>query len=70
VERWKPEVVQGLALVLHLEEQQDYGQGGREGREESKSQLERVLGFFFFKWKQDYRTLSPTKGIFHLLLSD
>jgi hypothetical protein len=39
-------------------------------REESKSQLEGVLGFFslsffsFVKWKQDYRSLSPTEGIF------
>jgi hypothetical protein len=40
-----------------------------EGREEIKSQLERGFGFFclFFKWKQDYRTLSPTEGIFYLL---
>jgi hypothetical protein len=64
----------GAALVPELEEQQGYGGGGRE---ESKSQLEGVLSFlsflsFFlsFKWKQDYRTLSPTEGIFHLLLSD
>jgi hypothetical protein len=53
------------------------GGGGRVGREreESKSQLEGVFFFFlsfflFFKWNEDYRTLSPTEGIFHLLLSD
>jgi hypothetical protein len=47
----------------------------RKGREESKSQLEGVsflvvFCLFFFKWKQNYGTLSPTEGIFHLLLSD
>jgi hypothetical protein len=30
----------------------------------------RVFFSLFFKWKQDYGTLSPTEGIFHLLLSD
>jgi hypothetical protein len=54
VGKWEP------ALVPELEEQ-------RLG--ESKSQLE-VFFFLFFKWKQDYGTLSPTEGIFHLLLSD
>jgi hypothetical protein len=29
-----------------------------------------VFCLFFFKWKQNYGTLSPTEGIFHLLLSD
>jgi hypothetical protein len=49
-------------------------QGGFKGvgrREESKFQLEWVFFFpLFFKWKQDYGTLSPTEAIFHLLLSD
>jgi hypothetical protein len=34
------------------------------------SEPEFLSFFFFFKWKQDYGTLSPTEGIFHLLLSD
>jgi hypothetical protein len=66
-------MVQGLGLAPELEEQQDYK--GR--RKERKSQLEGVLFcflffsfFLFFKWKQDYRTPSPTEGIFHFLLSD
>jgi hypothetical protein len=73
VERQKPGVVVwGLVLVPKPEEKRVIG----EGREECKSQLEGVLGFFllsfflFFKWKQDYRILSSTEGIFHLLLSD
>jgi hypothetical protein len=51
------------------------GQVGKQepgGEEESKSQLEGVsfFFFFFFMWKQDHGILSPTEGIFHLLLSD
>jgi hypothetical protein len=41
----------------------------RGGGEESKSQLEGIP-IFFFKWKQDYRTLSSTESIFLLLLID
>jgi hypothetical protein len=75
VERQRPEVVaQGPVLALSRRK----GRVLRErGREESKPQLEEVFVFvfvlsvfLFFKWKQDYRTLSPTEGIFHLLLSD
>jgi hypothetical protein len=52
--------------VPELEEQQGY----KGGREENKSQVGFHFFFFFFKWKQDYWTLSPTEGEFHLLLSD
>jgi hypothetical protein len=43
--------------------------GYKDGREESKSQLEGVLVclFFFFKWKQDYGTLSKRGHIPFLL---
>jgi hypothetical protein len=68
VEAWGGSV--GPALAPKPEEQQGYGGKG----EKSKSQLEVVLWvlsfFLFFKWNQDYRTVSPTEGIFHLLLSD
>jgi hypothetical protein len=66
-------VMWGPALVPELEEQQGNKRGASE---ESKSQLEGVWGLFcfilfcFFKWKQDYGTLSPTEGILHLLLGD
>jgi quinol-cytochrome oxidoreductase complex cytochrome b subunit len=67
----------GLALAPEPEEQQGYGVCGGGEMEENKSLLEGVLVFFFFlsfflffKWIQDYRTLSPTEGIFHLLLSN